>query len=85
MFFTIPDGSKVAMVKLVEWLRSQDFLLFDGQMMNPHLERFGAYLVEGEVYEDMLYQAIQRSCRFLPSSSPVAPVGRVRLDRTHRR
>ncbi|MEM8612047.1 MAG: leucyl/phenylalanyl-tRNA--protein transferase, partial [Cyanobacteria bacterium P01_H01_bin.105] len=68
MFFTIPDGSKVAMVKLVEWLRSQNFLLFDAQMMNPHLERFGAYAVESEVYEDILYQAVQLPCRFLPPS-----------------
>ena len=60
MFFRIPDGSKVAMVKLVEWLRSQNFLLFDAQMTNPHLERFGAYIVDGEVYEAMLYDAIQR-------------------------
>ena len=69
MFFTIPDGSKVAMVKLVEWLRSQNFLLFDAQMMNPHLARFGAYIVDSEVYEDILYQAIQRPCRFLPPSA----------------
>ena len=68
MFFTIPDGSKVAMVKLVEWLRSQNFLLFDAQMMNPHLARFGAYVVESEVYEDILYQAVQLPCRFLPPS-----------------
>ncbi|MDV3351348.1 leucyl/phenylalanyl-tRNA--protein transferase [Leptothoe sp. LEGE 181152] len=69
MFFTVPDGSKVAMVKLVEWLRSQNFLLFDAQMMNPHLARFGAYVVESEIYEDILYQAIQRSCQFLPPSA----------------
>ena len=69
MFFTIPDGSKVAMVKLVEWLRSQNFLLFDAQMMNPHLERFGAYVVESEVYENILYQAIHRQCQFLPAST----------------
>ncbi|NEQ53331.1 MAG: leucyl/phenylalanyl-tRNA--protein transferase [Leptolyngbya sp. SIO3F4] len=69
MFFAIPDGSKVAMVKLVEWLRSQNFLLFDAQMMNPHLERFGAYVVEGEVYENILYEAIHRQCQFLPPSA----------------
>ncbi|MBX2866209.1 MAG: leucyl/phenylalanyl-tRNA--protein transferase [Leptolyngbyaceae cyanobacterium MAG.088] len=74
MFFNIPDGSKVAMVKLVEWLRSQNFLLFDAQMMNPHLARFGAYIVESEVYEDILYQAIQRPCQFLPTASrPLSP------------
>ncbi len=76
MFFTIPDGSKVAMVKLVEWLRSQNFLLFDAQMMNPHLARFGAYVVESEVYEDILYQAIQRPCRFLPPSVAKRPRAR---------
>ena len=41
MFFNIPDGSKVAMVKLVEHLRRQNFELFDAQLMNPHLARFG--------------------------------------------
>ncbi|MBE9065183.1 leucyl/phenylalanyl-tRNA--protein transferase [Leptolyngbya cf. ectocarpi LEGE 11479] len=82
MFFSIPDGSKVAMVKLVEWLRSQDFLLFDAQMMNPHLERFGAYVVDSEVYEEMLYQAIQRPCRFLPASASTSrPFPRVPLHR----
>ncbi len=74
MFFTIPDGSKVAMVKLVAWLRSQNFLLFDAQMMNPHLARFGAYVVESEVYEEILYQAVQRPCRFLPPSAPRRPI-----------
>ena len=69
MFFTIPDGSKVAMVKLVEWLRSQNFLLFDAQMMNPHLARFGAYVVEREAYENILYQALQRPCQFLPATA----------------
>ncbi|MEL6231599.1 MAG: leucyl/phenylalanyl-tRNA--protein transferase [Cyanobacteria bacterium J06627_3] len=83
MFFNIPDGSKVAMVRLVEWLRSQNFLLFDAQMMNPHLERFGAYVVEADVYEDVLYQAVQRPCRFLPPSLPhqSVPLRKVRLDR----
>ncbi|HEY9884425.1 MAG TPA: leucyl/phenylalanyl-tRNA--protein transferase, partial [Thermosynechococcaceae cyanobacterium] len=45
MFFRIPDGSKVAMVKLVERLRDRQFVLFDAQMMNPHLERFGAHII----------------------------------------
>ncbi|MEM7795712.1 MAG: leucyl/phenylalanyl-tRNA--protein transferase [Cyanobacteria bacterium P01_C01_bin.118] len=73
MFFSIPDGSKVAMVKLVDWLRSQNFLLFDAQMSNPHLERFGAYLVEAEVYENILYEAIQRPCQFLPNPAAIVP------------
>jgi leucyl/phenylalanyl-tRNA---protein transferase len=59
MFFRIPDGSKVAMVKLVERLRQRNFILFDAQMMNPHLERFGALIVDGAHYNDLLRQAIQ--------------------------
>lgn len=65
MFYRIPEGSKVAMVKLVAWLRSQQFLLFDAQMTNPHLERFGSYQVSQEEYEKQLWQAIQQPCSFI--------------------
>lgn len=62
MFFNIPDGSKVAMVKLVERLQQQQFLLFDAQMMNPHLARFGAYVVDHQSYRNLLRQALDRRC-----------------------
>lgn len=62
MFYRIPDGSKVAMVKLVERLRDRNFLLFDAQMMNPHLERFGAYTVNDLEYKTLLKRAFQRQC-----------------------
>jgi leucyl/phenylalanyl-tRNA---protein transferase len=65
MFFKIPEGSKVAMVKLVEHLRAQQFMLFDVQMMNPHLERFGAYVVQGREYERRLKSAIACQCQFM--------------------
>lgn len=65
MFYQIPDGSKVAMVKLVEHLRSRQFLLFDAQMNNPHLERFGAQMISDREYRRLLRQAVQRQCRFL--------------------
>jgi len=64
MFYRIPDGSKVAMVRLVERLRSRQFLLFDAQMTNPHLERFGAVLLDNSAYRKLLRQAIERSCEF---------------------
>jgi leucyl/phenylalanyl-tRNA---protein transferase len=67
MFFRIPDGSKVAMVKLVEHLRAQQFVLFDAQMLNPHLERFGAYTIDGKVYQQLLRIAIDRECKFSPT------------------
>lgn len=62
MFYQIPEGSKVAMVKLVEKLRSRSFVFFDAQMMNPHLERFGAYRIEDDEYQALLKQALQRRC-----------------------
>ena len=64
MFFDIPDGSKVAMVLLVEHLRQQKFSLFDAQMINPHLERFGAYSIDNSSYQDLLQIAIRQDCKF---------------------
>lgn len=65
MFFNIPDGSKVAMVKLVEHLREREFVFFDAQMMNPHLERFGAYRIKDKDYQKLLKKALQADCLFL--------------------
>jgi leucyl/phenylalanyl-tRNA---protein transferase len=62
MFYRIPEGSKVAMVKLVERLRERKFVLFDAQMMNPHLARFGAYRIEDEEYQVLLQKALQSQC-----------------------
>ncbi|MFB8788214.1 MAG: leucyl/phenylalanyl-tRNA--protein transferase [Potamolinea sp.] len=62
MFYRIPEGSKVAMVKLVERLRDRNFLLFDAQMTNPHLERFGAYMIDQQQYQALLQESLQREC-----------------------
>jgi len=64
MFYRIPEGSKVAMVKLVERLRLRQFVCFDAQMMNPHLARFGAYIVPDREYKKLLKQALDRQCTF---------------------
>jgi leucyl/phenylalanyl-tRNA---protein transferase len=68
MFFNIPDASKVAMVKLVEHLRSQKFILFDAQMQNPHLERFGSYIINNKEYLKLLSKALDSQCNFLLSN-----------------
>ncbi len=65
MFFHIPEGSKVAMVKLVERLRARQFVFFDAQMMNPHLERFGAYYISDREYQALLHKALQSNCSFI--------------------
>ena len=66
MFFQISEGSKVAMVQLVSHLRQQKFSLFDAQMLNPHLERFGAYTIDTPAYQGLLQTAIKQTCKFLP-------------------
>lgn len=64
MFFNIPDGSKVAMVKLVEHLRQRRFVLFDAQLQNEHLERFGSYVISDQSYQVLLQKALSISCKF---------------------
>jgi leucyl/phenylalanyl-tRNA--protein transferase len=64
MFFNIPEGSKVAMVKLVEHLRSRGYSLFDAQLMNPHLARFGAYEIGDRGYQELLQKGLAKSCIF---------------------
>ena len=65
MFYHIPEGSKVAMVKLVEHLQKREFVFFDAQMQNPHLERFGAYVVSDRHYQGLLQKALKRQCVFV--------------------
>jgi leucyl/phenylalanyl-tRNA--protein transferase len=65
MFYRIPDGSKVAMVKLVERLRERSFILFDAQMTNPHLERFGSYIISPKKYEKLLKKALKLKCSLI--------------------
>jgi leucyl/phenylalanyl-tRNA--protein transferase len=64
MFYQIPEGSKVAMVKLVEHLRQRGFTLFDAQMQNPHLARFGAVEISDRQYQQILSQAVASNCKF---------------------
>jgi leucyl/phenylalanyl-tRNA---protein transferase len=62
MFYRIPEASKVAMVKLVERLKKRNFILFDAQMDNPHLERFGSYIISNSDYQKLLQKALQSRC-----------------------
>ena len=64
MFFNIPDGSKVAMVKLVEHLQKRGYLAFDAQLQNPHLERFGSYVIKSSRYRALLRKGLKLKCRF---------------------
>jgi leucyl/phenylalanyl-tRNA--protein transferase len=64
MFTAIEDGGKVALVSLCRHLAARGFLVFDAQLTNPHLERFGSYQMELEPYLALLKQAVGKDCLF---------------------
>jgi leucyl/phenylalanyl-tRNA--protein transferase len=53
------------MVRLVDHLRQRHFVLFDAQMMNPHLARFGAYILDDQDYKNQLGVALAQNCSFV--------------------
>ncbi len=70
MFYTVPNASKVAMVELVKHLNAQGFTLFDAQLPNPHLDRFGSFQIPQREYLRQLQQALaSRSIRFQQEGS----------------
>ena len=64
MFHYVTDGSKVALVALVERLRSRGFALLDTQWMTPHLERFGTLLLSKREYHKRLETALKLAAEF---------------------
>ena len=64
MFYHITEGSKVAMVKLVEHLKIKDYAVFDAQLQNSHLERFGSVVIGSGEYKRILNEAMTRNCYF---------------------
>lgn len=64
MFSRVPEASKVALVYLVEKLRAGGFALLDTQFTTPHLERFGAYEIPREEYQQRLAHALTLDAKF---------------------
>jgi len=54
----------VALVTVGELLRERGFRLFDALLMNPHLARFGGFLMDGQEYLKLLQQCLGIPCRF---------------------
>ena len=70
MFYREPEASKAALVVLVEALRSGGWQVFDVQLTNPHLERFGSFCISDRAYRTLLQSAIQRPALLqLPSGA----------------
>jgi leucyl/phenylalanyl-tRNA--protein transferase len=64
MFTRITDGSKVALVALVERLHERGFELFDIQFVTEHTRRLGAIEVPRAEYLRRLQQALTREVHF---------------------
>jgi leucyl/phenylalanyl-tRNA--protein transferase len=65
MFYRVPEASKVALARLVAHLRGRGFALFDAQVQNPHLARFGAYEVPEREYARRLAHAVTLEASFV--------------------
>ena len=59
MFSRAQDTSKIALVYLVEHLRSRGFVLLDTQFITPHLARFGAIEISRAEYKTRLAKALR--------------------------
>ena len=65
MFTRQRDGSKVALVRLVEHLRQRGFRLFDVQVVTDHTARFGAREIPRAEYLARLRQALRCDATFV--------------------
>ena len=62
MFTHIEDAGKVALVNLCRHLPTRGFQVFDAQLSNPHLTRFGSYEVPETEYLTLLQTALRVHC-----------------------
>jgi len=65
MFTRLRDGSKVALVLLVEHLRQRGYQLFDIQVLTDHTARFGARAIPRRAYLARLERALACEVTFL--------------------
>ncbi len=67
MFSHVSEASKIALVHLVERMRSRGFRLLDTQIMNEHVRQFGAIDIPRLHYLKLLAQAVVVPIRFIDS------------------
>lgn len=65
MFSFHENASKVALAYLITHLRDRNFKLLDVQIINPHLEMFGAIEISMEDYIELLQEAYKSEVTFL--------------------
>jgi leucyl/phenylalanyl-tRNA--protein transferase len=64
MFHRVRDASKIALVGLVEHLRTRRFALLDTQWTTPHLQQFGAVEIPRSQYLKLLGHAVDLPRKF---------------------
>jgi leucyl/phenylalanyl-tRNA---protein transferase len=64
MFHRQRDASKVALVHLVQRLRTNGYLLLDTQAVTEHLRRFGCIEIPAEEYAERLRNALEKDAQF---------------------
>ena len=64
MFSRYTNASKVALVYLVERLKTQKFKLLDAQFINEHLKQFGAIEIDQQEYLKQLKIALNHNTSF---------------------
>lgn len=50
MFSKVPNASKVAFIKLIEYLKQNNYKLLDCQVHNDHLEKLGAFEISRDLF-----------------------------------
>jgi leucyl/phenylalanyl-tRNA---protein transferase len=65
MFHRVTDASKIALVSLVEHLRTRKFALLDTQWLTPHLEQFGGIEISRNHYLRLLRRAVELPREFV--------------------
>ncbi len=65
MFTKKSQGSKIALVKLIERLVKRGYVLLDVQLMNPHLKMFGAVEIGEEAYNKLLRDGLTTRAHFV--------------------
>lgn len=68
MYTIVPDASKYAFVKAVQWLQTQGVDIIDCQMSTAHLSRFGAREIDREVFLAHLKESLPRAQPNWPES-----------------
>lgn len=68
MFYREPEASKAALVVLVQALRQGGWQVFDVQLTNPHLERFGSFCISDRQYSAQLQTVIAQPATLLTPS-----------------